>query len=311
MDNLIIGGGGGGNGAGQPGPAQDLIKDSDTKRFMADVIEASRKVPVLVDFWAPWCGPCKQLTPLLEKVVKQANGKVRLVKINIDENQQLAAQMRIQSIPAVFAFVDGQPVDGFMGALPESNIKQFIDRLGSQGNLAEQIAAAVAAGREALVEKNYAEAAEIFGQVLQADPENAAALAGLARCQIETKELEKAQATLAAVPPAKANDPEILSVKAALDLALNPVDTSEIGKLAAAVEADPADHQARFDLAIALNAAARREEALDALLAIMRKDRQWNDDGARKQLVKFFEAWGPKDEFTLLGRRRLSSLLFS
>jgi putative thioredoxin len=311
MDNLIIGGGSGGNGMGQPGPVHDLIKDSDTKSFMADVIETSRKVPVLVDFWAPWCGPCKQLTPLLEKVVKQANGKVRLVKINVDENQQLAAQMRIQSIPAVFAFVDGQPVDGFMGALPESNIKQFIDRLGSQGNLAEQIAAAVAAGREALAEKSYSEAAEIFGQVLQADPENTGALAGLARCQIETKELEKAKATLAQVAAAKANDPEVLSVKAALDLALNPVDTSEIGKLTAAVEADPANHQGRFDLAIALNAAGRREEALEALLAIMRKDRQWNDDGARKQLVKFFEAWGPKDEFTLLGRRRLSSLLFS
>jgi putative thioredoxin len=312
MDNLIIGGGNGaGNGIGQPGAAQDLIKDSDTKRFMADVIETSRKVPVLVDFWAPWCGPCKQLTPLLEKVVKQANGKVRLVKINVDENQQLAAQMRIQSIPAVFAFVDGQPVDGFMGALPESNIKQFIDRLGSQGNLAEQIEAANAAGREALAEKNYAEATEIFSQVLQADPENVGALAGTARCQVETKALEKAKATLALVPAAKANDPEVLSVKAALDLALNPVDTSEIGKLTAAVEADPANHQARFDLAIALNAAGRREEALEALLAIMRKDRQWNDDGARKQLVKFFEAWGPKDEFTLLGRRRLSSLLFA
>ncbi|MBL8905888.1 MAG: thioredoxin [Rhizobiales bacterium] len=311
MENLIIGGGSGGNGAGQPGPAQDLIKDSDTKRFMADVIETSRKLPVLVDFWAPWCGPCKQLTPLLEKLVKQAKGKVRLVKINVDENQQLAAQMRIQSIPAVFAFVDGQPVDGFMGALPESSIKQFIDRLGSQGNLAEQIEAALDAGRQALAEKNYGEAAEIFGQVLQADPENAAALAGMARCQIETGELQKAKATLAQVPQARANDPDVLSARAALDLALNPVDTSEIGRLAAAVEADPGDHQARFDLAIALNAAGRREEALDALLVIMRKDRQWNDDGARKQLVKFFEAWGPKDEFTLLGRRRLSSLLFS
>lgn len=311
MENLIIGGGSRGNGAGVPGPAQDLIKDSDTKRFMADVIETSRNVPVLVDFWAPWCGPCKQLTPLLEKVVKQANGKVRLVKINVDENQQLAAQMRIQSIPAVFAFVDGQPVDGFMGALPESNIKQFIDRLGSQGSLAEQIEAANTAGRAALAEKNYAEAAEIFGQVLQADPENVGALAGLARCQIETKELEKAKATLAQVPPTKTSDSEVLGVRAALDLALNPVDTSEIGKLTAAVETNPLDHQARFDLAIALNAAGRREEALDALLAIMRKDRQWNDDGARKQLVKFFEAWGPKDEFTLLGRRRLSSLLFS
>ena len=310
MDNLIIGGTGRGNG-GPPAPAGDLIKDSDTKGFMADVIEASRNVPVLVDFWAPWCGPCKQLTPLIEKVVKQANGKVRLVKINVDENQQLAAQMRIQSIPAVFAFVDGQPVDGFMGALPESSIKQFVDRLGSQGSLAEQIEAAVAAGRQALGEKNFAEAAQIFAQVLQADRENIGALAGLARCQIEAKEFDKAKATLALAPPAKASDPEILSVAAALDLALNPVDTSEIGRLTNVLEATPDDHQARFDLAVALNADGRREEALDALLAIMRRDRQWNDDGARKQLVKFFEAWGPKDEFTILGRRRLSSILFS
>jgi putative thioredoxin len=311
MDNLIIGQPARSNGGAPPVPPGDLIKDSDTHRFMADVIETSRKVPVLVDFWAPWCGPCKQLTPLLEKVVKQANGKVRLVKVNVDENQQLAAQMRIQSIPAVFAFVDGQPVDGFMGALPESNIKQFVDRLGSQGGLAEQIEAAVAAGREAMAEKNFAEAGQIFAQVLQADRENIGALAGLARCQLELKEFDKVKATLALVPPSKASDPEILSVKASLELALNPVDTSEIGKLARVVETNPDDHQGRFDLAVALNAAGRRAEALDALLHIMKRDRAWNDDGARKQLVKFFEAWGPKDEFTVQGRRRMSSILFS
>jgi putative thioredoxin len=297
------------NGAGPP--AGDLIKDSDTKRFMADVIEASRKVPVLVDFWAPWCGPCKQLTPALEKVVKQANGKVRLVKVNIDENQQLAGQLRIQSIPTVYAFVDGQPVDAFMGALPESQLKQFIDRIGGQGSFAEELEAAVAAGREALVEKDYGAAAQIFAQVLQADRENAGALAGLARCQIETSDLDNAKATLALVPPAKASDPEVLSVKASLDLALNPVDLSELGALARAVEKDAEDHQSRYDLAVALAGSGRREEALDHLLTIVRKKRDWNEEAARKQLVKFFEAWGPKDELTLQGRRKLSSLLFS
>jgi putative thioredoxin len=299
----------GGNGASPH--AGDLIKDSDTKQFMADVIEASRQVPVLVDFWAPWCGPCKQLTPALEKVVRQANGKVRLVKINVDENQQLAGQLRIQSIPTVYAFVDGQPVDAFMGALPESQLKQFIDRIGGQGSLAEELEAAVTAGREAVVEKDYATAAQIFAQVLQADRENVGALAGLARCQIETGDLDNAKATLALVPPAKASDPEVLSVKASLDLALNPVDLSEIGALSRAVEKDPEDHQSRYDLAVSLAGAGRREEALDHLLTIVRKKRDWNDEAARKQLVKFFEAWGPKDELTLQGRRKLSSLLFS
>jgi putative thioredoxin len=309
--DMIIGQNPAVNGNGATPQAGDLIKDSDTKRFMADVIEASRKVPVLVDFWAPWCGPCKQLTPTLEKAVKQANGKVRLVKINIDENQQLAGQLRIQSIPTVYAFVDGQPIDAFMGALPESQVKQFIDRVGGQGSFAEELEAAVAAGREAVVEKDYATAAQIFAQVLQADREHVGALAGLARCQIETGDLDNAKATLALVPPAKASDPEVLSVKASLDLALNPVDLSEIGALARAVEKDAEDHQSRYDLAVALAGAGRREEALDHLLAIVRRKRDWNDEAARKQLVKFFEAWGPKDELTLQGRRKLSSILFS
>jgi putative thioredoxin len=299
------------NGNGATPQAGNLIKDSDTKRFMVDVIEASRKAPVLVDFWAPWCGPCKQLTPTLEKVVRQANGKVRLVKINVDENQQLAGQLRIQSIPTVYAFVDGQPVDAFMGALPESQVKQFVDRVGGQGGFAEELETAVAAGREAVVEKDYATAAQIFAQVLQVDRENVGALAGLARCQIETGDLDNAKATLALVPPAKASDPEVLSVKASLDLALNPVDLSEIGALARAIEKDPEDHQSRYDLAVALAGAGRREEALEHLLAIVRKKRDWNDDAARKQLVKFFEAWGPKDDLTLQGRRKLSSILFS
>ena len=289
----------------------DLIKDSDTKRFMADVIEVSKTVPVIVDFWAPWCGPCKQLTPALEKVVKQANGKVRLVKINVDENQQLAGQMRVQSIPAVFAFVNGQPVDGFMGALPESQIKQFIDRLGGQGGVAEEIEAAVAAGRAALAQKDYQPAAQIFLQVIEADREHAGALAGLAKCQIETGELDSAQATLALVPPAKANDPEVLSAKAALELARNPVDVSEAARLQTEIGKNPDNFQARFDLAALLNGTGQKADALDHLLYIIRKEREWNEAAARKQLVKFFDAWGPKDDLTLQGRRKLSSILFS
>ena len=306
--NVIIGG----TPAEQGGAAAaDLIKDSNTQAFMKDVIEASRKQPVIVDFWAPWCGPCKQLGPALEKVVRQANGKVRMVKINVDENQQLAQQMRIQSIPAVYAFVNGQPVDGFMGALPESQLKQFVDRLGGQGSMAEELDAAVAEGRELIAQKDYQGAAQLFAQVLQVDREHAGAIAGLARCHLETGDLENAQATLALVPPAKANDPEVVSVKASLEMALNPVDTSGVGSLRAQIEQSPDDFQARFDLAVLLNGAGQREEATDQLIYIIRKMRAWNDEAARKQLVKFFEAWGPKDEFTLAGRRKLSSVLFS
>ena len=298
--------------AGTPAPTPaDLIKDSDTKRFMADVIEASKKVPVIVDFWAPWCGPCKQLTPTLEKVVTQAKGKVRLVKINVDENQQLAGQMRVQSIPAVFAFVGGQPVDGFMGALPESQIKQFIDRLGGQGGMAEEIEAVVNAGREALAQKDYQGAAQIFREVIEADREHAGALAGLAKCQIALGELDSAEATLALVPPAKSKDPEILSARAALDLARNPIDLSEASRLQAEIGRNPDNFQARFDLANLLNSTDQKAEALDHLLHIIRKEREWNEAAARKQLVKYFEAWGPKDELTLQGRRKLSSILFS
>jgi len=305
--NMIIGGQAPGNGAA----AGDLVKNSDVRNFMADVIEASRQVPVIVDFWAPWCGPCKQLGPALEKVVKQAGGKVRMVKINVDENQQLAAQMRVQSIPAVFAFVNGQPVDGFMGALPESQIKQFVDRLGGQGSMAEEIEAALAEARSLLDQQDIQSAAQVFASILQADREHAGAIAGLARCQIAAGDLENAQATLALVPPAKATDLEVISVKAALELALNPVDLSGAASLKAAIEADPDDFQARLDLAILLNGTGERAEATDQLIHIIKKKRDWNEEAARKQLVKFFEAWGPKDEFTLQGRRKLSSVLFA
>ena len=293
------------------GAAAELVKESDTRRFVADVIETSKTVPVIVDFWAPWCGPCKQLGPMIEKVVRQANGKVRLVKVNVDENQQLAAQMRVQSIPAVFAFVNGQPVDGFMGALPESQIKQFVDRLGGQGSMAEEIAVAVEEANAALARKDYQTAAQIFVEVIEADREHAGALAGLAKCQIETGDLQNAKATLALVPPAKKNDPAVMGAEAALELALNPVDQSETLRLEKQVQANPDDFQARLDLAVALNGTGDRLGATDHLIYLIKKKRDWNDEAARKQLVKFFEAWGPKDEFTLAGRRKLSSVLFA
>ncbi len=287
------------------------IKDSDTKNFLADVIEASKTVPVLVDFWAPWCGPCKQLTPVLEKLVREQNGKVRLVKINVDENQQIAAQLRVQSIPAVFAFVDGQPVDGFMGALPESQIRQFMSRLGNKGSLAEEIAAAVKMAEDAIAQGDTETALGILAQVLEADPVNLSALSLLVRTQIAAGDLEGAQQTLATVPADKVAAPEIVGARAALELALNPVDTSQIATLARHIETNPDDFDKRMEYAVALNGDGQKLEAADQLLYIFRKKRDWNDDAARKQLVQFFEAWGPKDEATLAGRRKLSSLLFS
>jgi putative thioredoxin len=292
-------------------PAAELIKDTDIKGFMADVIEVSKRVPVLVDFWAPWCGPCKQLTPLLEKIVRQANGKVRLVKINVDENQQIAAQMRVQSIPAVFAFVDGQPIDGFMGALPEGQIRQFIDKLANKGSLAEEIAAAMKVAEEAMQRKAFDEAQNILGQILGVDPGHVVALANFAKCQIELGDLEGAAATLASVPVDKKSNADVVSATAALDLALHPVDTSLLGELQKAVAATPDDFQKRLELAVALNGAGKRLEAADQLLHVIRKKRDWNEDAARKQLIQFFEAWGPKEEATLQGRRKLSAILFS
>ena len=291
-------------------PSDDLVKDTTTASFRQDVLAESMQQPVLVDFWAPWCGPCKQLTPILEKAVRAAGGKVKLVKMNIDEHPQIAGQLGVQSIPAVFAFQRGQPVDGFMGALPEGQIKSFIERL--VGPLGPSQTEEILAEADRLAaEGDAGGAAELYAAVLSQDPENIAALAALAKLHVDLGDLENARRLLEMAPPAKANDPAILGARAAIELAEQAGSLGDVADLQRKVESDPQDHQARFDLAIALNARNRRQEAADQLLEIVRRDRNWNEDGARKQLVQFFEAWGPMDEMTLAGRRKLSSILFA
>jgi len=294
---------------GTGGAAADLIKDTTTRDFMRDVVEASREVPVLVDFWAPWCGPCRQLTPMLEKAVRAAKGAIRLVKLNIDEHPQIPGQMGVQSIPAVFAFQDGRPVDGFMGALPESRINAFIARL--IGDDAADNTADLEAAEAALAEGDVNNAAQLFGQVVQQDRENAQALAGLVKCYVKTGDLTRAEQTLALVPPAKADSGPVTSARAALELARKAPSPGEIDALRAKLDADPNDAQARFDLALALNAKGDRIGAAEELLTLVARHRNWNDDAARKQLVQLFEAWGANDPATIAGRQRLSSLLFA
>jgi putative thioredoxin len=300
-------------GGGAAGGDANLIKNSSTATFMADVIDASHDAAVVVDFWAPWCGPCKQLGPALEKAVRDAKGAVRLVKINIDENPDLAQQMRIQSIPAVYAFKDGRPVDGFVGALPDSQVKQFIGKLAAGASKgASPIAEAVALAKEALSAGDLPRAANIFAQVIQHDPGNIDALAGLARIAIAKKDLKQAREILAKVPAEHANHADITAARTGLELAeAGAKAAGAIGELKARLERDPKDHQARLDLASALFAAGDREPAIDQLLEAVRRDREWNDQAARKQLVKFFEAIGLGEPLTVQSRKRLSSILFS
>jgi putative thioredoxin len=298
------------NGGAMTAAADNAVIDTTTEGFLKDVIEESKRQPVLVDFWAPWCGPCKQLTPVLEKAVKAAKGKVKLAKMDIDKHPEIPGQMGIQSIPAVIAFANGQPVDGFMGALPESQVIAFLERVtkgkigGEEKDLLKEADSALAAG-------NAADAANLYGQLLKEDSGNIPALAGLARCYVATGNLEQAKKTLEMVPEAKRNDAAVAAARAALEVAEQAKSVGPIDELEKKVAADPLDHQARFDLATALNAKGKRTEAAEHLLAIVKRDRKWNEDGARKQLVQFFEAWGANDPATLEGRKRLSSILFS
>lgn len=289
----------------------DLIKETTTANFSADVIRESRNQPVLVDFWAPWCGPCKQLTPIIERAVKAAGGKVKLVKMNIDDHPSIAGQLGVQSIPAVFAFVNGQPVDGFMGALPESEVKAFIDRLTKgAGNGGDPLEEALTQGAELLKAGDVQNAAQLFGAVLQHDPENVKAAAGLAECYLEAGDTDGAKALLDQQPAEKADDPAFAAIRTRLKLEEEIAGLGNPAELQARLDANADDHQARFDLALIAQAKGDREEAANLLLEIVRRDREFAEDGARKKLLEFFEVWGPTDPATKNGRRGLSSLLF-
>ena len=303
MDQLI--------GAGKPGAnAADLIKDATDESFEQDVLLASRDTPVIVDFWAPWCGPCKQLGPTIEKVVKEAKGAVKLVKINIDENPHFASQLRVQSIPAVFAFKGGRPVDAFLGAVPESQIRTFVKKLGGDAG-PSPIDQALEQANAALAANDLPTAQDIFGQVLEHEPTNAKAAAGLAKIFVALGQLDDAKALLDSLTPDAKRDPEVEAAQAALDLAQQAPKGVDVAPMLEKLAHNPKDHQTRLDLATALFAGGQQEAAIDQLLELYKLDRNWNDGAARAQLVKFFEALGNTNPLTVQGRRRLSSLMFA
>jgi len=303
------------SGAADGANAADLIKDSNQQKFAQDVLDASMQVPVIVDFWAEWCGPCKQLGPLIEKVVKEAKGAVRLVKIDVDKNQALAGQLRIQSIPAVYAFYQGRPVDGFVGVQPESQLRQFVQHLAKMGAAAagpSPIDEALEQAEAAFAEGDYGAASAIFGQVLAHEGDNAKAIAGLVRCSVATGDLKGARDLLTGVPAEVLKNAAIASAVSQLDLAeAGQKASGQTRQLRARIDANPKDFEARYDLAVAQFASGEREAAIDQLLEIFKTNRGWNEEAARKQLLKFFEAMGPTDPLTLAARRKLSSLMFS